>query len=99
MFIQRQSAQANRADLISESQRMKTSARDAARLEKQRRLHETLRLKADIEERGEDAERVKNWEYTIEENDEWEKRLKRKKTRADFEFHGEFDFFVKLLLV
>jgi pre-mRNA-splicing factor SYF2 len=60
-------------------------------LEKQRKLHETLRLKADIEERGEDAERVKNWEYTIEENDEWEKRLKRKKTRADFEFHGKCD--------
>jgi pre-mRNA-splicing factor SYF2 len=68
---------------------LKTSAKDAARLEKQRKLHETLRLKADIEDRGEDAERLKNWEYTIEENDEWEKRLKRKKTRADFEFHGE----------
>lgn len=85
----RQSAQANRADLISESQQLKTKARDAVRLDKQRRLHETLRLKADADERGEDAERAKNWEYTIEENDEWEKRLKRKKTRADFEFHDD----------
>jgi len=47
-----------------------------------------LRTKADAEERGEDVERQKNWEYTIEENDEWEKKLARKKRRADFEFHG-----------
>ena len=33
-------------------------------------------------------ERQKNWDYTIEENDEWEKKLARKKRRADFEFHG-----------
>jgi len=31
----------------------------------------------------------KNWEYTIEENDEWEKKLARKKRRADFEFHDD----------
>ncbi|KAF8513561.1 SYF2 splicing factor-domain-containing protein [Hysterangium stoloniferum] len=85
----RQSAKDNRADLISESTKVKTTARDAARLEKQRKLHEILRLKADAEDRGEDAERVKNWEYTIEENDAWEKKLKRKKTRADFEFHDD----------
>ena len=47
-----------------------------------------LRTKADAEERGEDVERQKNWEYTIEENEEWEKKLARKKRRADFEFHG-----------
>jgi pre-mRNA-splicing factor SYF2 len=34
------------------------------------------------------VERRKNWEYTIEENEAWEKRLKRKARRADFEFHG-----------
>jgi pre-mRNA-splicing factor SYF2 len=46
-------------------------------------------LKADAEERGEDVERAKNWEYTIEENDAWEKKQARKARRADFEFHGE----------
>jgi pre-mRNA-splicing factor SYF2 len=51
-----------------------------------------LRTKADAEERGEDVERQKNWEYTIEENEEWEKKLARKKRRADFEFHGEYTF-------
>lgn len=47
-------------------------------------------MKADAEDRGEDVERQKNWEYTIEENDEWEKKLARKKRRADFEFHGVY---------
>lgn len=48
-----------------------------------------LRTKADAEERGEDVDREKNWEWTIEENEGWEKKLARKARRADFEFHGE----------
>jgi len=85
----RSSALANRASLIEESAKSKTAARDLARLEKQRRLAETLRLRADAEERGEDVERQKNWEWTIEENEEWEKKLARKARRADFEFHDD----------
>ena len=57
-------------------------------MERQRKLAETLRQKADAEDRGEDVERQKNWEYTIEENDEWEKKLARKARRADFSFNG-----------
>lgn len=47
-----------------------------------------MRQKADAEERGEDVERQKNWEWTIEENNEWEKKQARKARRADFEFHS-----------
>jgi pre-mRNA-splicing factor SYF2 len=64
------------------------SAKDEVRLERQRKLAEIMRRKADAEERGEDVERQKNWEWTIEENDEWEKRQARKARRADFEFHS-----------
>jgi pre-mRNA-splicing factor SYF2 len=85
----RTSSQANRASLIEESSKAKTTARDMARLEKQRKLAEMLRIKADAEDRGEDVERDKNWEWTIEENDEWEKKLARKARRADFEFHDD----------
>jgi pre-mRNA-splicing factor SYF2 len=85
----RTSSQANRASLIEEAAKAKTSARDLARLEKQRKLAEMLRTKADAEERGEDVEREKNWEYTIEENDGWERKLARKARRADFEFHDD----------
>ena len=82
--------------MIEESSKSKTAARDLVRLEKQRKLAETLRLRADAEERGEDVERQKNWEWTIEDNEEWEKKLARKARRADFEFHG-MDFVVHWL--
>ncbi|TCD68789.1 hypothetical protein EIP91_009803 [Steccherinum ochraceum] len=85
----RTSAQANRASVIEETTKAKVSARETARLERHRKLAEVLRQKADAEERGEDVERAKNWEYTIEENDEWEKKLARKARRADFEFHDD----------
>ncbi|KAH9974383.1 SYF2 splicing factor-domain-containing protein [Lactifluus volemus] len=85
----RSSARANRASVIEESSKSKNTARDLVRLEKQRKLAETLRLRADAEERGEDVERQKNWEWTIEENEEWEKKLARKARRADFEFHDD----------
>lgn len=94
---QRESTAANRKDLISEHNKTKFSAKQAARLEKQRRLAETLRETVDAEERGEDLERRKNWEYSIEENDEWEKRKARKERRADFQFHGEFNPPIDLL--
>ena len=87
-LVQRSSARDNRASVVEESTKLKTSARDAARLERQRKLAETLRSQADAEARGEDAERAKNWEWTVEENEEWEKKLARKARRADFEFHG-----------
>lgn len=74
--------------MVEESTKLKTSVRDAARVERQRKLAETLRSQADAEARGEDAERAKNWEWTVEENEEWEKKLARKARRADFEFHG-----------
>lgn len=86
---QRTSALENRKQVVEENTKAKFTAREAARLERQRKLAETLRLKADAEDRGEDVERAKNWEYTVEENDEWEKKQARKARRADFEFHSE----------
>lgn len=85
----RSSEQANRAAVVEESAKAKIGAREAARLERQRQLAEVLRQKADAEERGDDVERLKNWEYTVEENDEWEKKKARKARRADFEFHDD----------
>lgn len=76
--------------MLEENAKSKITARDAARLERQRKLAEVLRTKADAEERGEDVSRAKNWEWTVEENDAWEKKLARKARRADFEFHGMF---------
>lgn len=80
--------------MIEENTKSKITARDTARLEKQRKLAEVLRAKVDAEEAGEDVEREKNWEWTIEENDAWEKKKARKARRADFEFHGNCHLYV-----
>ncbi|KAG2345346.1 SYF2-domain-containing protein [Suillus weaverae] len=85
----RSSTKANRASLIEESTRAKMTVRDAARLERQRKLAGVLRTQAEAEDRGEDVERQKNWEWTIEENDNWEKKKARKARRADYEFHDD----------
>jgi len=75
---------------VDEHSKQKTTARDLARLEKQRRLADTLREKVDAEDAGEDLERKKNWEYSLEENDEWEKRKSRKERRSNFQFNGQY---------
>ena len=90
MLFQRTSALENRRQVVEESTKAKVTAREAARMERQRKLAETLRLKADAEERGDDVERQKNWEYTIEENDEWEKKQARKARRADFQSNSTY---------
>ncbi len=89
--LQHESAVANRKDLIEESQRAKMTARKTAQIDKQRKLAEILREKVDAQENGVDVERTKNWEYSIEEDREWQKRLEKKARRADFEFHGMYN--------
>ncbi|KAL5497899.1 SYF2 [Sanghuangporus vaninii] len=85
----REATRENRTALLTESTKSKATIREAARREKQLRLAENLRLRTEAEERGEDAERSKNWEWTIEENEEWERKKRRKERNADFEFHDE----------
>ncbi|KIJ16457.1 hypothetical protein PAXINDRAFT_75582 [Paxillus involutus ATCC 200175] len=85
----RTSTNANRKSLVEESAKAKMTARDAARLERQKKLAEMLRSQAEAEENGEDVERSKNWEWTIEDNENWEKKKARKARRADYEFHDD----------
>jgi hypothetical protein len=59
------------------------TVRDATRLERQRKLAEVLRTQAEAEDRGEGVERQKNWEWTIEENDNWERKKGRKRGKHE----------------
>ncbi|KAL1748299.1 SYF2 splicing factor-domain-containing protein [Schizophyllum fasciatum] len=91
--LQKRRAQSQRANLKSlqeSTQQTRQTARDEKRLERQRKLVEELRLKADASD-PEDVERAKNWSYSIEENDEWEKKLRRKRRRAEYEFNDDAD--------
>lgn len=84
-----QSQRANLKSLQESTQQTRQTARDEQRLARQRKLVEELRLKAEASD-PEDVERAKNWSYSIEENDEWEKKLRRKRRRAEYEFNGEW---------
>jgi pre-mRNA-splicing factor SYF2 len=64
------------------------TAKEIQRLEKQRKLAQTLRLKADAEANGEDMERKKNWQWSIEENERWEKKMEEQKIKMDTDFHS-----------
>ncbi|KAI5477812.1 pre-mRNA-splicing factor SYF2 [Pseudohyphozyma bogoriensis] len=81
-----ESAQANRRELINESNAVRSAARNTAKLERKRKQLEAMGEKMEARETGEDLERKKNWEYSIEDNERWDKKKERKGRRADFSF-------------
>ncbi|KWU46518.1 mRNA splicing factor SYF2, partial [Rhodotorula sp. JG-1b] len=81
-----ESARANRQDVIAEVNAQRASARTLARLERKRQQAEAMGEKARAAETGEDLERKKNWEYSIEDNERWDKKQARKERRADYSF-------------
>ncbi|GAA6057641.1 hypothetical protein JCM3770_000277 [Rhodotorula araucariae] len=78
-----ESARANRQDVIAELNTQRASARTLARLERKRAQAEAMGEKERATETGEDLERTKNWEYSIEDNERWDKKQARKARRAD----------------
>nr|ODN90358.1 pre-mRNA-splicing factor SYF2 [Cryptococcus depauperatus CBS 7855] len=89
--LRNHSAAQNRRDLVEDHQKAKVTAKELARLEKQRKLAQTLRLKAEAEENGEDIERKKNWEWSIEDNERWQAKLEEQKVKQDTHFHNAED--------
>lgn len=83
-----ESAKANRQDLISEANAKRDSARNLAKLERKRKQVEAMGEKQEARETGEDLERKRAWDYTIEDNEKWDKKLARKGRRGDFSFTG-----------
>lgn len=83
---------------MEDHQKAQVTAKELARLEKQRKLAQTLRLKAEAEENGEDIERKKNWEWTIEDNERWQAKLEEQKVKQDTHFHSTSFYLVLTLL-
>ncbi|KAJ9125309.1 hypothetical protein QFC22_000266 [Naganishia vaughanmartiniae] len=84
-----QSTLDNRKTLIEDHQKTRTTAREVARLEKQKRLAENLREKINADEAGDDVQRKKNWNYSIEQNERWEERMKLNEEKGRREFNDE----------
>ncbi|GAA5978801.1 hypothetical protein JCM11641_003568, partial [Rhodosporidiobolus odoratus] len=80
------SARANRQDVIAEVNATRATARTLARLERKRAQAEAMGEKQRAAEEGEDLERKTNWEYSIEDNEKWDKKQAKKKRRGQFEF-------------
>ncbi|SCZ97698.1 BZ3500_MvSof-1268-A1-R1_Chr4-3g07383 [Microbotryum saponariae] len=81
-----ESAKANKQDLITESNQRRDSARNLAKLERKRQQAEAMGEKQQALETGEDLERKRAWDYTIEDNERWDKKVARKNRRAEFSF-------------
>jgi len=82
----KESAVANRKDVTNELKQSRFNAQENKRLERKRRIAEVMQEKIDAEETGEDLDRKRNWSYTIEDNEKWDKKQSRKASRAQFEF-------------
>jgi pre-mRNA-splicing factor SYF2 len=87
---QGQSSAANRRDLVSDHQKRQVTAKELQRLEKQKKLAQTLRLKTEAEANGEDTERKKAWEWSIEQNERWEAKQAESAAKGDSSFHSTY---------
>ncbi|TIB17453.1 hypothetical protein E3P77_00164 [Wallemia ichthyophaga] len=76
----------NRAAVHDEHNTSKNQVRVAHKLEKKEKLADAIQEKKRVVEEGEDVERSKNMDYSIEDNENWEKKLKQKARNARFEF-------------
>lgn len=83
---QQQSALANRRDVVTEHNRQRQTVQELKRLERKKAKAEALEEKMGAQETGEDLERKSNWDYTIEDNERWEKKKAKKQSLGQFEF-------------
>ncbi|KAL2888300.1 Pre-mRNA-splicing factor syf2 [Ceratocystis lukuohia] len=77
------SAQANFDEAIKESQRAAQDPSQLTALTRKHAIASQKLLKADIEDAGGDFERKRAWDWTVEESDRWDKRLKKKAAARD----------------
>jgi pre-mRNA-splicing factor SYF2 len=75
--------QKNEKERKLESQRLATDPNLLASLNRKRDVASHNLIKAEAEEKGEDFERKRAWDWTIEESERWDKRLKKKDAHRD----------------
>jgi pre-mRNA-splicing factor SYF2 len=79
----RTGAQKNEKEATLESQRLATDPNLLTSLNRKRDIAEHKLMKAEAEENNEDFERKRAWDWTIEESERWDKRLKKKEAHRD----------------
>lgn len=77
------SSDQNLKEATKESQRLATDPSQLTALNRQHAIASHKLLKADIEEAGGDFERKRAWDWTVEESERWDKRMRKKDTHRD----------------
>ncbi|KAH8591803.1 SYF2 splicing factor-domain-containing protein [Bisporella sp. PMI_857] len=76
-------AQINLKEATRESQRLATDPNLLTQLNRKSAIASHNLMKADAEAAGEDFERKRAWDWTIDESEKWDKRLKKKEAHRD----------------
>ena len=77
------SSKANHADVITEHKRMKVNPAHLSKLDRKKAEAELKLAKHDAEEAGDDFERKRAWDWTIEESLAWDRRNDEKQQNRD----------------
>ncbi|KAF5023989.1 hypothetical protein F66182_3935 [Fusarium sp. NRRL 66182] len=77
------SSEKNLQEATLESQRLATDPSQLTAIHRKHAIASHKLLKADVEEAGEDFERKRAWDWTVDESEKWDKRLKKKAARRD----------------
>jgi pre-mRNA-splicing factor SYF2 len=77
------SAETNMKEATLESQRLATDPSQLKTLQRQTAIASHKLLKAEVEEDGGDFERKRAWDWTVDESEKWDKRLKKRATARD----------------
>ncbi|KAH7170431.1 SYF2 splicing factor [Dactylonectria macrodidyma] len=77
------SSEKNLKEATLESQRLATDPNQLTALHRKQAIASHKLLKADVEDAGEDFERKRAWDWTIDESEKWDKRMKKKGAARD----------------
>ncbi|KXX79546.1 Pre-mRNA-splicing factor syf2 [Madurella mycetomatis] len=77
------SSDQNLKEATKESQRLATDPSQLTALNRKHAIASHKLLKADVEETGGDFERKRAWDWTVEESERWDKRMRKKEARRD----------------
>jgi pre-mRNA-splicing factor SYF2 len=77
------SSDQNLKEATKESQRLASDPSQLASLSRKHAIASHKLLKADVEAAGEDFERKRAWDWTIEESEKWDKRVAKKEAHRD----------------
>ncbi|KOS21309.1 Pre-mRNA-splicing factor syf2 [Escovopsis weberi] len=79
----KKSSETNFKEASLESQRLATNPSELTALHRRHAIASHKLLKADTEEAGEDFERKRAWDWTIDESEKWDKRMKKRAAHRD----------------